>query len=186
MIIVLAKGKEVMKIELEFELSEKDYISYNLDHARTSPTIKRSIMFQRFLGPVMFLIVPFVIKRKTTIPMLFWLSLFGIVSIIWVVFYPRYVNWEMGRRLTKMLKEANNKNLLSNRRLIISENGVSVWDKSGESHVDWDSVTKVENTNDYIYIYVSSVSAHIIPKRVFKDENEKQMFIKELSKYIDF
>lgn len=42
---------------------------------------------------------------------------------------------------------------------------------------------KVEETDDYIYIYISSISAHIIPKRVFKNEDEKQMFIKEIKKY---
>ena len=36
----------------------------------------------------------------------------------------------------------------------------------------------------YIYIYISSVSAHIVPKRVFKNSNEQKEFINKISEQI--
>lgn len=172
-------------MELEFELIEEDYINYNIDHAKKSSSVKKNIMTQRLLGPILFLTIPFVIRRYTEIPLWYWLTLFGICSVVWIVFYPKYFNWEMTRRVKKMLKEGNNENIFIKRKITLSSQGILEISAIGETNIAWEKVEKVEETDEYIYIYISSISAHIIPKRVFKDENEKQMFIKEIKKYHD-
>ena len=172
-------------MELEFELLEEDYINFNIDHAKKSSSLKKNILMQRILGPVLFLIFPFIIRGYTEIPMWYWVTIFGIVSVVWFIYYPKYFNWEMTRRVKKMLNEGSNENILNRRKIILSDEGILEKSLIGESNVSWNQVDKVEESNEYIYIYISSISAHIIPKRIFKDENEKQMFIREISKHHD-
>ncbi len=170
-------------MELEFELLEKDYIDFNINHAKKSSSLKKSIFRQRILGPIIFLIIPFIIKTYSEIPIWYWFIIFGALSVVWIIFYPKYIEWEMARRVRKMLKEGNNENLFARRKIIISDKGVLERSSFGETNMKWKQIDKVEEIVDYIYIYISSVSAHIIPKRIFRDENEKQMFIKEIQKY---
>lgn len=172
-------------MELEFELLEEDYINFNIDHAKKSSSLKKNILMQRILGPALFLIFPFIIRGYTEIPMWYWVTIFGIVSVVWFIYYPKYFNWEMTRRVKKMLSEGSNENILNRRKIILSDEGILEKSLIGESNVSWNQVDKVEESNEYIYIYISSISAHIIPKRIFKDENEKQMFIREISKHHD-
>lgn len=37
---------------------------------------------------------------------------------------------------------------------------------------------------DYIYIYISSLSAHVVPKRAFKNTNDQKEFFNEISRQI--
>lgn len=172
-------------MELEFELLEQDYINFNIDHAKKASALKKNILMQRILGPIIFSLFPFIIRMYTEILMWYWVTIFGILSVSWYVFYPKYFNWEMARRLKKMLKEGNNENILIQRKIRLSEQGILETSPIGETNISWSQVDKVEETDEYIYIYISSISAHIIPKRVFSDEDEKQMFMRVISKYYD-
>lgn len=170
-------------MEIEFQLLEKDYIKFNIDHSKKSASLKKNIFSQRILGPIIFLLFPFIISIYSKIPILYWFTIFGILSVLWFVLYPKYFNWEMERRVKKVLREGNNENIYIKRKIVLSDEGILEKSSIGESYLNWDKVGKIEETNEYIYVYISSVSAHIIPKRVFKDKNEEEMFIRELSKH---
>ena len=43
-------------MEIEFELLEEDYVNFNIEHANSSVSVKRSLILQRTLGPFVFLI----------------------------------------------------------------------------------------------------------------------------------
>ena len=104
-------------MEIEFELLEEDYVNFNIEHANSSVSVKRSLILQRTLGPFVFLIATLALVKFSEISMWYWITVFSIMSVIWLVFYPNYFNWEMGRNIKKMLKEGNNKNLLQKRNL---------------------------------------------------------------------
>ncbi len=169
-------------MELKFELLEEDYINFNIDHANKSPSLKRNVTLIRILGPVTFLIAPFIIIRFSEIPLWYWMTLFGITSIIWLLFYPKHFDWEMRRRIKKMLEEGNSENLFKERKISLTDKAIIETSSSSQSSTIWSKIDRVEETDRYIYIYNSSISAYIIPKRVFKDDKEKANFLEELSK----
>ncbi len=171
-------------MELEFELTEEDYVNYHINHSKKSPSIKRSILIQRISGPVIFMIAPFFIIKSSEIPLWYWITIFGLSSIGWLIFYPKYANWEIKRRVKKMLEEGSNENLFNRISLVLTEKGITGVSSIGESNISWDKIVSLEETKDYIYIYISSVSAHIVPKRVFKNSNEQKEFINKISEQI--
>lgn len=172
-------------MELEFQLTEEDYVNFNMDHAKKSETMKKSILIQRILGPIIFMVAPFVITRFSDIPLWYWLIVFIILSFIWFFYYPNYAEWEIKRRVKKMFTEGNNENLFNVRKLIVDGERLSEISAIGESKVSWDKVISLDESEDYLYIYLSSVSAHIIPKRVFKNIQEQEEFISKVSQQID-
>lgn len=100
-------------MEHEFELLERDYINFNVYHANTSPAVKINILLQRLVGSGIFLLAPFIIKRYSDLPFVFWMSLFSIGAIFWFVFYPKYFNLDMSRKIQKMLREGNNEQIFT-------------------------------------------------------------------------
>lgn len=171
-------------MRLEFELTQEDYINYHIAYSKKSPSIRRSIMIQRMFGPAIFIIAPFIVIKFSEIPLWYWIIIFGITSIAWFIFFPKYSNWDMKRRLKKMLKEGSNENLFNTRSVTLTESGITEASSIGQSKINWDKIVSLEETDDYIYIYISSVSAHIIPKRVFENITEQRFFIEEISKQI--
>lgn len=73
-------------MDIEFELLEKDYINFNIDHAKKSSSLKKSILSQRILGPIVFMLIPFILRLYTSIPLSYWLTIFAIASVLWVIF----------------------------------------------------------------------------------------------------
>ncbi|EDP67661.1 hypothetical protein CAT7_04459 [Carnobacterium sp. AT7] len=171
-------------MEIEFELLEEDYINFNLDHANSSASVKKSLILQRILGPLVFLIATLALGTFSEIPVWYWITIFSIMSVIWLVFYPNYFNWEMGRNIKKMLKEGNNKNLLQKRKIFLTDEAIIETSTASETKTPWSDVNKVEETSEYIYIYNSSISAYIIPKRVLGNQNKINTFLEELYKYL--
>lgn len=172
-------------MELIFELTEEDYINYNLDHSKKSPSMKKSILIQRIMGPVIFVIAPFVIIQFSEIPLWYWLMIFGLSSIAWFVYYPKYTMWEIKRRVKKMLEEGNNENLFNQRKLLLTDEGITETSSIGASNISWDKIESLEETEDYLYIYISSVSAHIVPKRIFENLDEQEEFVGKIAKEIN-
>ena len=171
-------------MEITFKLTEEDYIIYNISHAGRSPSMKKSIFIQRIMGPAIFVFMPFIVMRFTDIPLWYWLLVFGGASIIWFAYYPKYASWEITRRVNKMLEEVDNENLFNQRTLVLTDEGITETSSIGESHIRWDKINHLEETEDYLYIYVSSVSAHIVPKRVFENLSEQEKFISKITGYI--
>lgn len=83
-----------------------------------------------------------------------------------------------------MLEEGDNENLFNQRTLVLTDEGITETSSIGESHIRWDKINHLEETEDYLYIYVSSVSAHIVPKRVFENLSEQEKFISKITGYI--
>jgi hypothetical protein len=60
-------------MKLEFNITEEDYINFNMHHIDTSKTYRRTIFKQRYIVPIVFLIVPFVLAKISKIPFSYWM-----------------------------------------------------------------------------------------------------------------
>lgn len=170
-------------MEIEFQLNEEDYIDYNVNHAKKSPSLKRSVTIIRILGPVAFLIAPFLIVNFSDIPFWYWMSIFGITSVVWIVFYPKYFNWELKRKIAKMLLEGKNDSLFKQIKISLNETGIVQQSRAGETMTEWNEVDSVDETHKHIYIYNSSISAYIIPKRAFNDQQAIDLFLEKIHEH---
>ncbi len=92
------------------------------------------------------------------------------VGILWLAFYHQYYDRTMRKRVRRFLEEGNNEGLLGPQELMLSPTSISVKDDETEAKSSWKNVKKVAVTEDYVFIYVTSVSAFIIPKRSFMAE----------------
>lgn len=160
-------------------------MAFNIFHAENSPTIRKSILIQRLIGPVIFLIMTFYAKRKTGIPLWYWFIIFGTFGVLWYIIYPKYIKWEVSRRTSKLIKEGKDEKILGNKNIKLTPEGIYGTSLYSEEKVKWNSIEHIEETEDYIYIFISSISAFIIPIRAFNDTDTKEAFMMELDKYMN-
>jgi hypothetical protein len=111
-------------MKLEYELIEQDYLDFNIYHSEHSSTIKKSVMLHRVLGSVVFLITALLAPRITDIPLWYWLVIFFIASIVWIRFYPKYFNWELTKRVLKLLNEGKNLDMIGGRSITLTQEGI--------------------------------------------------------------
>lgn len=169
-------------MKLKYLLTEKDYVDYNIDHMYNSPSIRKSLFVQRYIIPVLFLLIPFCVDGLFSISWRYWMIWFAIVFIQWIIFFPGLVRRTSRKRIGKMLREGINTDFLGERTLDLQEDAIYERGISSESKKSWDAVEKVIEGKKHIYIYVSAITAFIVPLTAFADDDEKNQFLSMINR----
>ena len=74
------------------------------------------------------------------------------------------------------IKEQDRETVLGERTLTVSTENVKLKSAVGETTLLWNGVKKWEQTPNLYLLYITHNSAHLIPKRVFSTEIERQEF----------
>ncbi len=168
---------------IQYDLTKEDYIAFNMHHIKSSKTVKKTLFIQQYVLAIIYLIIPFILADITGESLMFWLIPFIIIFILWIAFYPRYFKGYMKKNIIKMLSEGKNENIFGPVSLILEETGVREVTRAGESKANWSSIERVEENQDYIFMYTSAVAAAIVPLRAFTNIEEKNEFLMTLKRY---
>lgn len=169
--------------ELEYELSKKDYIEYDLFSLIASSTMKKLLFIQRYIISLIFLVAPFVGRKISTISFEIWLIVFIIIYLAWIIFYPKFFEAMLKIRLERMINRGKQEYLFGNHKILIRPEGVFENNKTGIYESHWTAIKKIVETKEKIYIYREAIGVIIIPKRFFFSLNYKEEFIKLVEKY---
>jgi hypothetical protein len=96
---------------------------------------------------------------------------------------PIVHSYSLKRQIDKLLADEKNANYLAQTELTISYNGVYTKDDYEKSKYPWSTFVKKEESEFYYYLFLDSVRAITIPKRVFISQEERQEFELYLSKF---
>jgi hypothetical protein len=165
-------------MEIKYNLTEEDYLNFNIFTLKRSKTAMRALKIQRFFAPILFIILSFVMSKVGDIPFWYWFITFLIMGIIWAVFYPNYFFNSVTRRVKKMLNEGKNNGFLGEHVMLMNEVGINESTSSGETKVNWSGITDFQEDTHYFYLYNSAVSAFILPKRELNNVDEIKNYIK--------
>jgi YcxB-like protein len=93
---------------------------------------------------------------------------FPIVMIVgatlWLLGYRRLLPWLAQHNAKQMYKAGKNKALLGWHRLQIAGDGLRAEYESGSSESRFDVIERIAETGSHAYVYVSAISAYVIPK----------------------
>jgi len=164
-------------MEINYHLTEDDYINFNLYHMNHSKTGIRALRVQRFLLPVFFIALSYFMAIILDTSPVFLLVYGFLISILWVIFYPKYFNRTIAKNVKKMLKEGDNKGILGDQHMSIKDEGIVVTTKMGETKVNWAGINILKEDENNFYLYVGAMNAYLIPKRQITVSNELRAFV---------
>jgi len=84
-----------------------------------------------------------------------------------------------------MVREGRNMGMLGLRTIVISSDGITERTQVSETTCKWPSIEKICTNGDYVFVYMSTMSAFIIPKRAFNTSSEFDTFISQAKHYTD-
>ena len=114
----------------------------------------------------------------------FYFSIFVLTTIYLLPLFTKKT--DNHKQSLKVINNPLNGNMLTQTHVIISETGLFAKDEFSEVRFNWTSIVKKEETKAYYFLYLNSVQAIIIPKRILRSETEKIQLQKLLSQYISF
>ena len=164
-------------MNISYNVTEADFIQFNYFHYTNSTAGKRALTQQRFIGPITFLIMGVAFMYVTSLPKWYIAVLMLLASVIWYFYYPVYFKRLIKREVTKMLEEGKNEGLLGKHQLLMTDQGFVEVTPHERTRAKWQSIKKMEEDKEAIYLYNSSVSALILPKRELKEPEVVQQYI---------
>lgn len=164
-------------MNFEYELNKQDLIDFNLFHITYSKSTRRSYFLQRYILSISFLVLPFFLRQFTNISLGYWLAVFILLYLYWVAAYPKRLKKIVTRKISKMHAEGKNNSVVGAHNLAISENGIVDRSENSEAKTEFSAIENIVEDKEHIFVYVNANSAHIIPTRIFKDEDQKKEFL---------
>ena len=155
---------EMQKIKTEFMFEMEDWMNFQLHYLRNLKSYKRTRLFYLAAMPLIFFIFTLtdIYKGKFNINILIVYILF---SVVWVLIYKNRFEKSHKRRIQKLLNKSENTSILGLQTLILEENHLILMHPKTENKISYDGIEKAEETEDYLYLYNTSISAVIIPKQ---------------------
>jgi YcxB-like protein len=163
-------------MKVSFDLSVEDLVHFNQFHWRQSRAMKQMYRWSFAGAPVVAMAIALVLRSKG----LFVASAAAAGAVCgYTLFLVLYTRWSLKWAVRKMLAEGDNRGVLGRHEIEIAPDGVHERTAVNRSHQSWTGIERIAEDDRYIYIYVQSMMAHVIPKAAFPSTADAAAFLLE-------
>ena len=155
-------------MEVEFALDEADLVALAKHHMEHSPAIRRGYRI-RWIGVslgmgLMGMLLYLFLSLKA--PALY----LGAFAAFFLVFYPYYYRWLVGRTMRRIVKARLNPKAFASQTLRTTPEGLELVSAGSKMAKGWDHISGVEVTLDRVFVAVDGEYAIVLPRQRLGDE----------------
>ncbi|MGI8982614.1 MAG: YcxB family protein [Pirellulaceae bacterium] len=166
-------------MSIEFEFQREDLVGFALyHHKHSSATRTQQLRKLIVFGVAVVTLLAFLVQRGIR-SLDDWLLVGGAALLVVGLFVslPRIREWRLRKSIDKMYGEGRNPLLNGPRRIILTP--LSLINSSPNSQLEtrWSVIEKIVVTEQALYIYISSVSSVVVPRRAFTSDDHFQTFV---------
>lgn len=173
-VTILIEGEKDM--DINYELTEEDYVLFNLYHNEQSPSQKRLYWTMRYILPALFVVpIYFIGTRVFNQAGIYWAIIALVFVVGWALYYPKEHKKLIRKQVLKMLREGDNSSFFSEKSLSVQGETITIVDADSTHTLTKESIKSVKVYDEMIILYVSAVSAHIIPTRYIDGETRGKL-----------
>jgi hypothetical protein len=176
-------------MQVQYEMTPEDFVAFNAYHQKNSPELRRRLNISRIAIPLVmllaFLAMPLIKldQGESYVEKLLELKWFFLAPVILYFYTPFAWRRRNAKLIRNMLREGSTKALLGDCTITISDDGIASVRKSSSSSVGWDVVDRIVENDQYGFIYLSSLSAVLIPRRAFQRDEDYESFMQHARNY---
>lgn len=151
-------------MKIRYEVTFDDIVAFNRYHLDHSPAMKRQRATATWGVPLVVLFVCGALALLDEFDPTVILSCGAVFCVIYVLLVRRSIPATMEKNVRKLYCEGSNKGVLGQHELELSQNSLSKRTDSGMSSVFLSAIDRIVTTDDYTFIYINAVTAHVIPR----------------------
>lgn len=163
-------------MKIKYANIKSDYVKFNEYHMKNSAAVKTANLIVH--GIALFVAVLIVVREYTSTNSVFAvLNIFmGYIVFVFVHKFLRRktINW----LASTMISEGKSPAFICDHEIEINETGIEEITPVGSTFAIFESIIRIAENDEYFFIYLSAVSAHIIPKN--RTEGDVEKFIAKL------
>ena len=168
-------------MELHYDITEQDYIDFNMSYFNSNPVVQRSIMITRVATALIVIaggtMLMYFLGSLGLVPALVYLALAA------VCFFgtPWYMKRKVIKNTGRILQNAGSKQLCGRKTLILREDEFELKGENEDSVYRYEGVQRITTDEKHYYIFVDERSGVIVPFSAFSDEWQKRAFYDRIS-----
>lgn len=156
---------------LTYENTLDDMIAFTRYHQFHSPSFKRSKISGIFLIWALLIGSSLVLDQGP-----FGREALVVATVLYVLgcllFFRTISGKLLALQVRRMYNEGKNKAVLCRHELEATESGMIERTEVSEAFINWSGIERIEEDDEFAFIYVASVMAHVVPKhRVIKGDS---------------
>ena len=160
-------GQAADDLVLRYEVDFDDIMEFQRFHYAHSPTMRN----QRYglIGFVSLVTIAFCLQTLSEYPLSHRFAMAAPLVLLngFVVYF--YLKWSITRQTRKLNREGSNLGILGEHELRLDEKGLTEITSVNESRYTYSGLSRIEETSDYAFIYISTLQAHVVPKKKIVD-----------------
>ena len=173
-------------MEVEFTITREDYWAFNkhqMSKQFAGTLLARWWLYVVLFGAVMVLGVVLTVLRgdlgwvaelaRSATGKMIGVLLIAVLGLLLLLGVMVLVN-----RRSVMRLPSDKSDTLGDRRIHITPEGIQSRTALGESFHQWDGVLRIEETDQFVYLFTDNMAAYLVPKRAFKSDEEVDRFVK--------
>jgi hypothetical protein len=149
-------------VQVRYENTLEDLVSFNLFHLRTSPHLQRSIWINTWAIPALAALAGAVVALNTqNVEWAVWAVLF---AVLYVLIYRKLSAHLMERSIRALLTEGSNEAVLCEHILEVTPAGLMERTPVSEATTAWRAIRRIEDIDRFTFIYTQATHAHVVPR----------------------
>jgi len=171
-------------MELSYQITEQDYVDFNLDYFNKNAAAQRSVMITRWATALLVIsggtALLYLLHSLRLVPFLMYMAL----AIVCFFATPWYMKRKIVKNMKRILQKANNKKICGEKTLYLRENEFELTGENEDTVYRYEAVQRTSTDENHYYIFVDTFSALIIPFSAFSNEEQKQEFYRRITAHI--
>lgn len=175
---------------MQYDITVDDILAFQKDYLSSNRQFKRQIARIRLLGfawGVLFVITAagmLLQGLSLASPRFILMATVGTAILLLCLFSDKYTTGKVMKNASRLYALPENAGHLGDKEMMLGDEGITVSDKRSECKFCWDYIIRVNETPEHFIVYVTGLTAHVIPKRGLIGEDAaalKELFNKHVT-----
>ena len=165
-------------LSVGYDVFLEDLIQSSLWYTRRSPVYRRNF-YRGWLGMTFVLLALFsfplpILASLNRWDYLYLIAIGWLGALVFFIIYPLRYQAILERNIRQQLNQGSNAAVCGPWRIVIQPERFSTFAPLVDSHYRWQAIDKIERTPGYLLVYITSLSAVVIPARAFHSTAEME------------
>lgn len=156
-------------MKVRYTVTLNDFVAWNLHVTKKSGVGRTAHLVTWLALPMFFAWLAIQLLQDENKPAALVLV---VLALFWLAVFPSIHQALLARNVRTFVKKLGGRGIIGERTLILSEELLVVISETFRTEVRWENLTGVEVVGDYTYIFLSGISALIVPRHGFESEAE--------------
>jgi len=172
-------------LHLQYHLTEEEFFEYNYYTAWAAPDRKKYRVGYYLKVLLLYgAVAGLYIYANQNHQRLTDIIVFASIAFVYVLLIPILVKRSVKRRAKQIIAQPENKHILEECEVVLTDTGIVDKDKESESKYSWDAIVKTGETPKSYFLYTNSYHAIVIPKRTLKNAADKRELHRMMNEHL--